>query len=98
MTTKTTETRRDDEHKEDIVTRSMFEMLCKGKPSSSLSTAHPKRRSSATTAARAGGADLSRMKQSRTGRRRRQRRNRHAQSHNNIILNTKHIICLIFCK
>jgi hypothetical protein len=29
-TMKTTETSRDDEHKEDVVTRSMFEMLCKG--------------------------------------------------------------------
>jgi hypothetical protein len=28
--TKTTKTSRDDEHKEDVVPRSMFEMLCKG--------------------------------------------------------------------
>jgi hypothetical protein len=71
-TTKTTETSRDNEHEENIVTRSMFETFCEGKPSSLLSTARPERRSSATTAARAGGADLSRMKRSRTGRRRRQ--------------------------
>ena len=72
-TMKTTETSRDDEHEEDVVTRSMFEMLCEGKPSSSLSTARPKRRSSARTTARAGGADPSRTKRSRTGQRRRQR-------------------------
>jgi hypothetical protein len=72
-TMKTTETSRDDEHEEDVVTRSMFETLCEGEPSSSLSTARPKRRSSATTAARAGGADPSRTKRSRMGRRRRQR-------------------------
>jgi len=59
MTTKMTETSRDDEHEEDVVTRSMFEMLCKGKPSSLLSTACPKRRSSATAVARASGADPS---------------------------------------
>ncbi len=41
-TTKMTETSRDNEHKEDVMTRSMFEMLCKGKPSSS-SKARPKR-------------------------------------------------------
>jgi hypothetical protein len=64
---KMTETSRDDEHKEDVVTRSMFEALCQGEPSSLLSTARPKRRSSARTTARAGGADPSRMKQSRTG-------------------------------
>ena len=74
-TTKTTETSRDDEHEEDVVTRSMFETLCEGEPSSLLSTACPKRRSSETTAARADGADPSRTKRSRTGRRRRQRRN-----------------------
>ena len=62
MTKKTTETSRDDEHKEDVVTRSMFETLCEGEPSSSLSTARPKRRLSVTTTMRAGGADLSRMK------------------------------------
>ena len=41
MTTKMTEMSRDDKHEEDVVTRSMFETLCKGKPSSSssLSTA-----------------------------------------------------------
>jgi hypothetical protein len=60
-TTTKTETSRDDEHEEDVVTRLMFETLCEGEPSLSLSTARPKRRSSATTAARAGGADLSRM-------------------------------------
>ena len=62
MTTKTTEMSRDDEHKEDVVTRSMFETLCKGKLLSLLSTARPKHRSSTTTVARAGGADLSHMK------------------------------------
>ena len=56
------ETSRDDEHKEDVVMWSMFEMLCKGERSSSLSTARPKRRSLATTMARAGGADPSRTK------------------------------------
>ena len=74
-TKKTTETSRDDEHEEDAVTRSMFETLCEGELSLTLSTARPKHRSSATTAVRAGGADLSRMKRSRTGRSRRQRRN-----------------------
>jgi hypothetical protein len=69
-TTKTTGTSRDDVHEEDVVTRSMFETLCEGEPSLSLSTACPKRRSSATTAARAGGADLLRTKRSWTGRRR----------------------------
>jgi hypothetical protein len=64
---KTTETSRDNEHEEDVVTRSMFETLCEGEPSSSLSTARPKRRSSA------GGADPSQTKRSRMGRRRRQR-------------------------
>ena len=47
MTMQTTETSRDDEHEEDIVTRSMFEMLCEGKPSLLLSTARPKCRLSA---------------------------------------------------
>jgi hypothetical protein len=69
MTMKTMETSRDDEHEEDVVMRSMFETLCKGEPSSSLSTARPKCRSSARTTARAGGADPSRTKRSRTGRR-----------------------------
>ncbi len=64
---KMTEMSRDDEHEEDVVTRSMFETLCEGKPSLSLSTTRPKRRSSATTEARVGGADLSRIKRSRTG-------------------------------
>ena len=73
MTTKTTETSRDDEHEEDVVTRSMFETLCEGKPLSSLSTSRPKRRSLATTAARAGGADPSRTKRSWTVQRQRQR-------------------------
>ena len=41
-TTKTTETSRDNEHEEDVMTRSMFETLCEGKPSSS-SKARPKR-------------------------------------------------------
>ena len=70
---KTTGTSRDDEHEEDVVTRSMFETLCKGKLSSSLSKARPKRRSSATTVARAGGADPLRTKRSWMGRRRQQR-------------------------
>jgi hypothetical protein len=64
---KTPETSRDDEPEEDVVTRSMFETLCEGEPSSSLSMARPKRRSPETTAAMAGGADSSRTKQSRTG-------------------------------
>jgi hypothetical protein len=74
MTTKT-ERSRDNEHKEDVATRSKFETLCEGEPSSSLSTAHPKRRSLEMTAARAGGADHPRKKKSRMGRRRRRRRN-----------------------
>ena len=61
-TTKTTETSRDDEHEEDDMMRPMFETLCKGEPSSLLSTACLKRRSSATTAARASGADPLRTK------------------------------------
>ena len=39
---KTMETSRDDEHEEDVMMRSMFEMLCEGEPSSLFSTAHPK--------------------------------------------------------
>jgi len=74
-TMKMTETIRDDEHEEDVVTRSMFKMLCEGKLSFSSSTARPKRQSSATFEARAGGVDPSRTKQSRTGRGRRQRQN-----------------------
>ena len=70
-TAKTKEMSRDDEHEEDVVPRSMFEMLYEGEPSSLLSTARPKRRLLATTAARAGGADPSRTKRSQTGRRRR---------------------------
>jgi hypothetical protein len=67
--TKTTETEtsRDNEHEEDVMTRSMFETLCEGKPSSSLSKACPKRRSPETTAGRAGGVDPSRTKRSLTG-------------------------------
>ena len=72
MTMKMTEMSRDDEHEEDVVTWSMFETLCEGKPSSSLSMARPKRRSSARTTARAGGADPSRTKRSQMGRRQRQ--------------------------
>ena len=71
-TTKTTETNRDNEHEEDIMTRSMFETLCKGKPLSSSSKARQKRRSLETTVAKAGGVDPSRAKRSRTGRGRRQ--------------------------
>jgi len=56
-TTKMTETSRKDKREEDIMAWLMFEMLCKGEPSLSLSTSRPKRRSSETTAARAGGAD-----------------------------------------
>ena len=52
-----------------------FETLFKGEPSSSLSTARPKRQSPETTTARAGGADLSRAKRSRTGRGRQRGRN-----------------------
>ena len=40
---KMTETSRDDEHEEDIMMRSMFEMLCEGKPLFSSSTPRPKR-------------------------------------------------------
>ena len=71
-----TETSRDNKHKEDDMMQLMFEMLCKGKPSSSLSTAYLKRRSLATTVARASGADPLRTKRSRTGQRRRQQQNR----------------------
>jgi hypothetical protein len=39
-----TETSRDDEHEKDVATRSKFETLCEGEPSSPLSTARPKRR------------------------------------------------------
>ena len=62
-----TETSRDDEHEEDVVTLSMFETLCEGELSSSLSTARLKHRSLAMTAARAGGVDPSRTKGSQTG-------------------------------
>jgi hypothetical protein len=59
-----------------IETRSKFEMLCKGEPSSSsLSTARPKRPSLETTAARAGGVDPSQTKRSRMGQPQRRRRN-----------------------
>ena len=74
-TMKTTETSRDDKHEEDIVARLMFETLCKGEPSSLSSMARPKRQSLVMTAARAGGADPSRTKQSRTGQRRRRQWN-----------------------
>ena len=74
-TTKTKETSRDNEHEEDVMTRSMFETLCKGKPLSSSSKARPKRRSPETTAARSGGVDPSRTKRSRTGRERWRQRN-----------------------
>ena len=66
---------RDNKHEEDVMTRSMFETLCEGKPSLLSSTARLKHRLSATTAARTGGADPSRMKQSRMGRGQWQRRN-----------------------
>ena len=69
------ETSMDDEHKEDVMTWLMLEILCEGKPLLSLSTARPKCRSSATTTARAGGADPSQTKQSRTGQGQRRRRN-----------------------
>jgi hypothetical protein len=74
-TKKTTEMSRDDEHEEDVMTRSMFETLCEGKPSASSSKARRKRRSPESTAARAGGVDSLRTKRSRTGRERRQRQN-----------------------
>ena len=74
-TTKTTEMSRDNEHKEDVMTRLMFETLCEGKPSSLSSKACPKRRLPETTVARTGGVDPSRTKRSRTGQGRRQRRN-----------------------
>jgi hypothetical protein len=70
-TTKTTETSRDNEHEEDVMTRSMFKTLCEGKPLSSSSKACPKRRSPEMTVARAGGVDPARTKRSRTGRGRR---------------------------
>ncbi len=73
--TKKTEMSRDNEHEEDVMTRLMFETLCKGKPPSSSSKARPKRRSPETTVARAEGVDLSRTKQSLTGRGRRRQRN-----------------------
>ena len=57
MTTKTTEMSRDNKHKKDVMMRSMFQTLCEGEPSSSLSMAHPKQRSSTTTTARASGAN-----------------------------------------
>ena len=41
-TTKTTETSRDDEHEEYVVTRSMFKTLCEGEPALLLSTARSK--------------------------------------------------------
>jgi len=72
--TKSTETSSDNEHKEDVVTWSMSEMLCKGKPLLSLSTACPKRRSLATSVTTEGGADPSRKKGSRTRRGPRRRR------------------------
>ena len=65
----------DDEHKEDVMMRSMSEMLCEGGASSSSSTARLKHRSLATTAARVGGADPSRTKGSQTGHGPRRRRN-----------------------
>ena len=74
-TTKTTETSRDDKHEGDVVMLSMSETLCEGEPLLSLSTARLKCRSSATNAARAGGADPSRTKRSRKGQRRRRRQN-----------------------
>ncbi len=73
-TAKTTETSRDDEHKEDVVTWLMFETLWEDESSLSSSTALPKCRSSASTAARAGGADPSQTKWSRTGRGQRRQR------------------------
>jgi hypothetical protein len=76
MTTKTTETSSDDEHKEGIVTRLMSETLCESEPSSSSSTARLKRQSLAMTMARANGADPLRTKGSRMGRGPWQRQNR----------------------
>ncbi len=70
-----TEMSRGYKHEEDVMMLSMLKMLCKGEPSSLLSTARPKHRSSATTAARASGADPSRTKRSRMGQRRRRQQN-----------------------
>ena len=67
MAAKTTETSSDDKHKKDVVTWLMSQTLCEGKLLSSLPTACLKRRSLATTVARAGGADPSQMIGSRTG-------------------------------
>ena len=67
MMTKTTEMSIDNKHEEDVMTRLMSEMFCKGEPSSSSSTACLKHRLLATTAARAGRADPPWTKGSRTG-------------------------------
>jgi hypothetical protein len=96
-TTKTMEMSRDNEHEEDVMTWSLFKMLCEGKPSSLSSKARPKSRSPETTAARAGGVDPSRTKRSRTGRGRRRRLKRQLTKQYTLIFNKKHIICLIFC-
>jgi hypothetical protein len=45
MSTKMTETSRDDENEEDVMMRSMFKTLFEGEPLSLLSTAHQKRQS-----------------------------------------------------
>ena len=67
MAMKMPEMSRDNKHEEDVMTRLMFETLCEGKPLLSLLTARLKRRSSATTTVRAGGADPSRTKRSQMG-------------------------------
>jgi len=114
-TTKTTETSRDDEHEEDVMAWSMFETLCEGQPSSSLSTACLKHRSS--RGPWRGRAGRIRCRRNDHGRGKDNGSNgtgavsvmttatinyqntttRHAQSHNNITFNKKHIIFLIFC-
>jgi hypothetical protein len=85
----------------------MSETLCEGEPSSLSSTARLKRRSLATTAARAGGADPSRTKGSATTERGICRDgNDYEQllyiqqrddAHNSITFIKKHIMCLILC-
>ena len=114
-TTKTTETSRDDEHEEDVMAWSMFETLCEGQPSSSLSMACLKHQSS--RGLWRGRAGRIRCRRNDHGRGKDDGSNgtgavsvmtmaminyhntttRHAQSHNNITFNKKHIICLIFC-
>jgi hypothetical protein len=83
------ETSRDDEHEEDVVTRSMFETLCEGEPSLSLSTAtaRPKRRSGKDDG-NDGTGDVLVMTMTTIDYH--NTTTRHAQSHNNITFNKKH--------